>query len=115
MSEIAYVVIDQFSKMVEEASSTIISSLIYEQEDSQAVEYDDNFASLNGGAIILRKSSRKIHKAEAILEDNNEKYLYSDEKLPIEIIIALKQEVKIDRIRIKSNQIYSSIVKNFIL
>lgn len=65
------------------------------EEEGRPVEYDDNYASLNGGAIILRKSSNRIHNAQAILEDSPEKYLYSEEKLPIEVVIALKEEVKI--------------------
>jgi allantoicase len=35
--------------------------------------------------------------------------------LPFEIIIALKEEAKIERISIKSIEIYSSVVKSFIL
>jgi hypothetical protein len=79
------------------------------------VAYDDNYASLNGGAIIIRKSSHRIHNAQAILEDSSEKYLYSDEQLPIEVVIALKEEVKIERISIRSNEVYSSIVRDFML
>jgi hypothetical protein len=69
----------------------------------EEVSYDNNYASLNGGAILLRKSSQRIHKAEAILEDSSDKYLYSDEQLPIEVVIALKEEVKVEKISIRSS------------
>ena len=40
--------------------------------------------------MILRISSNKIKSAQALLDDNNDKYMYTNEKLPIEIVIALK-------------------------
>jgi hypothetical protein len=47
------------------------------------VVYDDNFAGLNQGALILKKSSNLIHSAQAILEDSSDHYLYTDAPLPI--------------------------------
>jgi len=50
---------------------------------------------MDGGAMILRLSSNKIKAAHSILDYNNDKYLYTDETLPFEIVIALKEEVSI--------------------
>jgi hypothetical protein len=33
--------------------------------------------------MILKISSNKIKQAHAILEENNDRYLYTDEQLPI--------------------------------
>lgn len=60
--------------------------------------------------MILGISSSEIIAARALLEDNNDRYMYTDAALPIEIIIALKEEVSIERIVIKSSEYYSSIV-----
>jgi len=40
--------------------------------------------------MILRLSSNKIKAAQSILEYNSDRYLYTDEVLPLEIVIALK-------------------------
>jgi hypothetical protein len=53
--------------------------------------------------MILKLSSSKIRSAQSILIDNNDLYLHTKEPMPIEIIIALKEEVSIERIVIKSN------------
>ena len=75
--------------------------------------YDENFASINSGALLLAKSSSLIKGEKAILDDNMDKYLYTDDLLPLELIIALKEEVKIERIRILSSEIYSCTIKDF--
>ena len=41
--------------------------------------------------------------------------MYTDEKLPFEIVIALKEEVSIDRIGIKTNEYYSNSINKFIV
>ena len=41
--------------------------------------------------MILRLSSNKIKAAQSILQYNADRYLYTDEKLPLQIIIALKE------------------------
>lgn len=65
--------------------------------------------------MILRLSSNNIKAADSILDYNNDKYLYTDETLPFEIVIALKEEVSIQRIVIRSKEIYSSIMNQFIV
>lgn len=40
--------------------------------------------------------------------------MYTDEDLPLEIVIALKEEVSVDRIVIKSNEYYSSTIREFV-
>ena len=45
--------------------------------------------------MVLKKSSLKIRSSQAILDDNMDHYMYTDEKMPLEIIIALKEEVSI--------------------
>ena len=81
--------------------------------ETRPVFIPENFASSMGGAQIIMKSSSKIYSAYSILEENQDNYLYSDEKLPIEIIICLKDEIRIDAILLKSSEMYSSIVGNF--
>lgn len=88
-AEVLTVLAEEGWKVALETGREVMGRLLREEE-TRAVEYDDNYASLNGGAIVLRKSSQKIHNAQAILEDSSEKYLYSDAKLPIEIVVALK-------------------------
>jgi hypothetical protein len=111
-SEVLMVMAEEAWKVGLEMWKEWVAYLLREDE-IQEVSYADNYASLNGGAIVIRKSSQRIHKAESILEDSSDKYLCTDEKLPIEVIIALKEEVKIERISIRSNEVYSSIVKEF--
>lgn len=61
--------------------------------------------------MIISISSKSIRAPQALLEDNNDRYMYTDSELPLEIVIALKEEVSIDRIVIKSNEYYSSSIK----
>jgi|JI10StandDraft_1071094.scaffolds.fasta_scaffold1461165_2 hypothetical protein len=53
--------------------------------------------------MIISISSKSIRAPQALLEDNNDRYMYTDSELPLEIVIALKEEVSVDRIVIKSN------------
>ena len=53
--------------------------------------YEDNFANLHGGAKIIMKSSPKIKYVNSILEDTIDKYMYTNEQLPIKIIIGLNE------------------------
>ena len=53
------------------------------------VYYDINYANLYGGAKIIMKSSSKIKLINSILEDGPDKYMYTEEKLPLKIIIGL--------------------------
>lgn len=41
--------------------------------------------------------------------------MYTDSALPIEIVIALKEEVSIEKIVIKSNEYYSSSINEFVV
>lgn len=53
--------------------------------------------------MVLSISSKSIRAPQAILEENNDRYMYTDSALPIEIVVALKEEVSIEKIVIKSN------------
>ena len=65
--------------------------------------------------MILRLSSNKIKTSQSILDYKMDRYLYTDQRLPFEIVVALKEEVSIERIAIRSREIYSSIVNEFIV
>lgn len=55
----------------------------------QKIYYENNYASLNGGAKIIMKSSNKIKSINSILDDSVDKYMYTEERLPIKIVIGL--------------------------
>ena len=65
--------------------------------------------------MILRISSQNIKSPNSLLDDDNGKYMYTTENFPLEIVIALKEEVSIEKIMIKSKEVYSSIIKKFII
>lgn len=77
----------------------------------QKIYYENNYASLNGGAKIIMKSSAKIKSINSILDDSVDKYMYTEEKLPIKIVIGLNEEIAIESIIITSMEMYSSITK----
>jgi hypothetical protein len=56
---------------------------------SKPVNYKDNFASITGGAQILMISSDQIMSSKSILDSNPDTYLYTDEAVPITIVIGL--------------------------
>lgn len=49
----------------------------------------------------------------SILEDGVDKYMYTDEQLPIKLIIGLNEEVALESIIIQSYEMYSCITKEF--
>lgn len=59
------------------------------------------------------KSSAKIKSINSILDDSVDKYMYTEEKLPIKIVIGLNEEIAIESIIITSMEMYSSITKQF--
>lgn len=61
------------------------------------------------------KSSPRIKSINSILEDGTDKYMYTDEQLPIKIIIGLNEEIAIDSIIIQSFEMYSCITKDFMV
>jgi len=56
---------------------------------SKPVNYKDNFASISGGAQILMISSDQVMSPKSILDSNPDTYLYTDDSLPITIVIGL--------------------------
>lgn len=53
------------------------------------VYYENNYASINGGAKIIMKGSTKIKSINSLLDDSIDKYMYTDDKLPIKFVIGL--------------------------
>jgi hypothetical protein len=77
------------------------------------VYYHSNYANLFGGAKIVMKSSERIKEINAILSDSVDQYLYTDEKLPIQFIIGLNEEIAISSVILQSEEMYSCITKEF--
>ena len=87
--------LDEMLHLVADLWRLCLVFLNFEEEEAVPVVYDENFASINSGALLLAKSSSLIKGEKAILDDNVDKYLYTDDPMPLELIIALKEEVKI--------------------
>lgn len=64
--------------------------------------------------MILTKSA-EARNTRNILMGDDDKYMYMERKLPIYFVIGLKEEIAVSKISVKSREMYSSIVKHFIV